>query len=145
LTVHDTNGCLINIDKTKNYEEKPKIKRIYPTEEDPKYGKRFIITGMQFQDIDGNYSELGKFRVEVEPGKPQILEVGKNHSEFIRLKHKLSDTYVSLLNGIKHEGYLRMKKETMFPSFLPDEQVNYKDLVALQVEYLDFPGQTFIL
>ena len=38
-------------------------KRILPTEENPRYGSKFIVVGIQLQDIDGYYTEMMDFKI----------------------------------------------------------------------------------
>lgn len=89
------------------------MKRLYPTE-DPKYNEKFIITGIQVETIDRQFSELLPIRLEKED-VDLVFEIGKDWREWRRNKQKISDLLCSNLNrGLS---------------------VPWKDVVALEVRY----------
>lgn len=126
--------------------------RIWPTEDNPRYGQRFKVIGCQFINIDKQYTEM----LDMELGDwvkspydremhfvPKLFEVGKTWGEWRRNKEKLSDLITDGLNRNKRESYKRMKEECMFPSMMGAEPLNYREVCALKIEYVG--GDTVVV
>ena len=118
-----------------------KNKRIYPTEEDPRYGQRFIIKGIQFIDIEGDYTPMIDF-VEVSFKGSKVFEVGSNWNAWKRNKAIISDAMYNGLNNNAQQSYERRRQES---SFVREPRPNFRDAVSLKVEYLMEPDKTYII
>lgn len=116
---------------------KIKNKRIWPTNEEPEFNKRFIILGIQIVDIDGNYSDMFEFglRDNNDPDKPKKFEVGSNFRQWMMNKRKISDELVRSMNA----GFQRSRdREKKLPFFLQRPVAeNWKEVVAFKIKYVD--------
>lgn len=106
-------------------------KRIYPSEEDPKYGLRFMIKGVQFIDIDRNYTPMIDVE-EVSIKGNRIFEIGPSWMVWKRNKAKISDALVTSLNASKVQGF-------------KNSRPNFRDVVALKIIYLEIPGKEYVV
>ena len=98
-------------------------RRMYPTEDDPKYGKPFYVTGVQLIDIDGNYTSLIKLRLNKEGDKLNRVFKLKDWGEYRTFKRKISDEIVNIFKTC---------------------EIAYKDVVAIEIKYFSF-DENFII
>lgn len=106
-----------------------KNKRIYPTEESPRYGDKFTIVGIQWETIDHNFSELLDIKVMEKDNKQvlKIFDIGKTWGEWRKNKQKISDMFCEILNT-------------------PDRDERIKDVVAIKIHYFfSKPGEYHIV
>lgn len=94
-----------------------KNKRIYPTEEDPRYGSTFMVCGIQLEDIDNNLTEM--IPVSIDKAYP----IGKTWEEYRKMKRGLSDAICDSLNKL---GGL------------------YKSVVSFKIKYFGDPNPQVI-
>ena len=112
-------------------------KRILPTEENPRYGSKFIVVGIQLQDIDGYYTEMMDFKIMNKEDKeiPRLFSAGKSWGEWKRIKEKLSDEICTSLNKMRMNSWHEERKRALAPFLAGPAPVNFKDVVALKVRY----------
>lgn len=113
-----------------------KQKRILPTE-DPRYGDRFKIIGIQLVDIDGNYTEMMNFEVmdKDDASVPMFFKVGGTWGEWRKQKEALSDKITTGLNNNRLNGWEAERKRAMAPFLAGPKPINFRDVVALKVKY----------
>lgn len=117
--------------------KKAKNKRIWPTNEEPEFNKRFTILGIQIVDINGNYSDMFEFnlRDNEDPDKPRKFEVGSNFRQWMTNKRKISDELVRSTNiGLQRSR----DREKKLPFYLQRPIAeNWKEVVAFKIKYTD--------
>lgn len=122
-----------------------KNKRIWPTNEEPEFNKKFIILGIQVVDIDGNYSDMFEFKLmkNGDPDVPRKFEVGSNFRQWMINKKKISDELVRNTNIGFQKSRNREKK---LPFYLQRPVAeNWKDVVAFKIKYVDDPTTEYIV
>lgn len=100
---------------------KKENKRFYPTEEDPRYGQAFQIVEVQFQDIDRDFTGWIGNTPEVKFTEKELISVGKDWSEWRKVKNRISDALCGTFNGLKLTN------------------TPLKDVVAIKAHYLGDP------
>jgi hypothetical protein len=107
--------------------KKVKYNRFYPDEDDPRYGQKFMITGIQLKDIDGQYTGWVDVRIRKKDTiAPMWHEVGKNWGEWVKNKKKLKELLINILDESGCE-------------------VNYREVSAIRGQYIKDLGKNVIL
>jgi len=109
--------------RRKRKEVWPTVEKKYTwTEDNPRYGQAFQLVAIQLENIDREYKEW-LFVEDLTDN--ELIKVGKDWSEYRKIKNNLSDRWVKFLNP-------RLINGTPF-----------KDVVALLVHYFGDDPDTY--
>ena len=82
--------------------------RLYPTEDEPRYGQQFRVTGAQFIDLDGKYTNVVSFEImsSKNQNQPHYFKVGKNWTEWKFNRDKIRDQILKILDTNHEKGLI---------------------------------------
>ena len=97
---------------------KTKNSRYLPTEEDPRYGGCFQITGIQFQTIDREFTDWELLNYPDE----RIIPIGKNREEWRKIKNQISDYFTLFRNSTVTDGSICKDVSSLRVHYLGDKK-----------------------